>query len=102
MFGPLRVAETGYAPRLCGCLCPGMLLPAGRNFAVTALIEQITDTGAGTHQPAGGQTRYLQTPRRGQHRPKHLQNPSQRPYPARLTTGQEPKLRGLGTNLDFS
>ncbi|MGY2093480.1 transposase domain-containing protein [Nocardia gipuzkoensis] len=28
VFGPLRVAETAYAPRLCGCLRPGMLLLA--------------------------------------------------------------------------
>ncbi|WP_433621300.1 IS4 family transposase [Nocardia sp. CA-120079] len=46
VFGPLRVAETAYAPRLFGCLRPGMLLLADRNFAVTALIEQITGTGA--------------------------------------------------------
>jgi len=46
VFGPLRIAETAYAPQLLGCLRPGMLLLADRNFAVTALIEQITDTGA--------------------------------------------------------
>ncbi|MBF6303124.1 IS4 family transposase, partial [Nocardia amamiensis] len=46
VFGPLRTAETAYAPRLSGCLRPGMLLLADRNFAVTALIEQITGTGA--------------------------------------------------------
>ncbi|WP_433566752.1 IS4 family transposase [Nocardia sp. CA-151230] len=46
VFGPLRMAETAYAPRLLGCLRPGMLLLADRNFAVTALIEQITGTGA--------------------------------------------------------
>ncbi|MEV6259144.1 IS4 family transposase [Nocardia sp. NPDC051911] len=46
VFGPFRVAETAYAPRLSGCLKPGMLLLADRNFTVTALIEQITGTGA--------------------------------------------------------
>ena len=46
VFGSLRVAETAYAPRLFGCLRPGRLLLADRNFAVTALIEQITCTGA--------------------------------------------------------
>ncbi|WP_280466429.1 hypothetical protein [Nocardia brasiliensis] len=28
VFGPLRIAETAYAPRLLGCLRPGMLLLA--------------------------------------------------------------------------
>ncbi len=46
VFGPLRTAETAFAPQLCRCLQPGMLLLADRNFAVTALIEQITGTGA--------------------------------------------------------
>jgi hypothetical protein len=46
VFGPLRVSETAYAPILLGCLRPGMLLLADRNFAVTALIEQITGSGA--------------------------------------------------------
>ncbi|WP_331758251.1 IS4 family transposase (plasmid) [Nocardia sp. NBC_01377] len=46
VFGPLRIAETAYAPRFLGCLRPGMLLLADRNFAVTALIERISDTGA--------------------------------------------------------
>lgn len=46
VFGPFRVAETAYAPELSGCLKRGMLLLADRNFAVTALIEQITGTGA--------------------------------------------------------
>ncbi|MGY2093349.1 IS4 family transposase [Nocardia gipuzkoensis] len=46
VFGSYLVGETNYAPNLFGCLKPGMLLLADSNFAVTALIEQITDTGA--------------------------------------------------------
>ncbi|MEC4765712.1 IS4 family transposase [Mycobacterium sherrisii] len=41
VFGAYRVGETTYAPQLLGCLKPGMLLLADRNFAVTALVEQI-------------------------------------------------------------
>jgi hypothetical protein len=46
VFGPIGVGETSYAPRLFGCLRPGMLLLADRNFAVKDLVEQITATGA--------------------------------------------------------
>ncbi|WP_067480851.1 IS4 family transposase [Nocardia amamiensis] len=46
VFGTDKIAEITYAPRLLGCLMPGMLLLADRNFAVTALIEQISGTGA--------------------------------------------------------
>jgi hypothetical protein len=46
VFGPYRVGETTYAPRLLGCLRPGMLLLADRNFAVTTLIEQIAAANA--------------------------------------------------------
>jgi hypothetical protein len=47
VFGPMSLGETSYAPRLIGCLRPGMLLLADRNFAVTTLIAQIHATGAG-------------------------------------------------------
>jgi hypothetical protein len=47
VFGPCHVGETTYAPRLVGCLRPGMLLLADRNFAVTDLIEAVAATGAG-------------------------------------------------------
>lgn len=47
VFGPYGVGETTYAPRLLGCLKPGMLLLADRNFAVKDLIGQIAATGAG-------------------------------------------------------
>lgn len=46
VFGPISVGETSYAPRLVGCLRPGMLLLADRNFAVRDLIAQIAVTGA--------------------------------------------------------
>ena len=46
VFGPIGVGETRYAPRLFGCLRPGMLLLADRNFAVKDLIEQIHTAGA--------------------------------------------------------
>lgn len=46
VFGPVSVGETSYAPKLLGCLRPGMLLLADRNFAVQALIEQIAGDGA--------------------------------------------------------
>lgn len=42
VFGPYTIGETTYAPTLLGCLRPGMLLLADRNFAVTTLIEQIS------------------------------------------------------------
>jgi hypothetical protein len=47
VFGPIHIGETNYAPRLLGCLRPGMLLLADRNFAVADLAAQITATGAG-------------------------------------------------------
>jgi hypothetical protein len=46
VFGSYHVGETTYAPRLLGCLGPGMLLLADRNFAVATLIEQIVTTQA--------------------------------------------------------
>lgn len=46
VFGPYRVGETTYAPTLLRCLRSGMLLLADRNFAVTALVEQIATTKA--------------------------------------------------------
>lgn len=46
VFGPYRVGETTYAPKLLECLRPGMLLLADRNFAVTTLIEQIVGSHA--------------------------------------------------------
>ena len=46
VFGPISIGETSYAPRLFGCLRPGMLLLADRNFAVRDLIKQINTTGA--------------------------------------------------------
>ena len=44
--GSWRVGETSMAPRLFGCLRPGMLLLADRNFAVADLITRIASTGA--------------------------------------------------------
>jgi hypothetical protein len=41
VFGPYRIGETSYAPELLRCLKPHMLLLADRNFAATALVEQI-------------------------------------------------------------
>lgn len=41
VFGTYRVGEISYAPALLRCVKPGMLLLADRNFAVTALVEQI-------------------------------------------------------------
>jgi Insertion element 4 transposase N-terminal/Transposase DDE domain len=46
VFGPYRVGETSYAPRLLRCLRPGMLVLADRNFAAATLIEQIAATKA--------------------------------------------------------
>lgn len=46
VFGPHNIGETTYAPQLLRCLRPGMLLLADRNFAVTALIEQIAAADA--------------------------------------------------------
>lgn len=45
-FGPISIGETSQAPRLLGCLRPGMLLLADRNFAAAGVITAITDTGA--------------------------------------------------------
>lgn len=45
-FGSYRVGETTYAPRLAGCLRPGMVLLGDRNFAAAALLEQLAATGA--------------------------------------------------------
>jgi transposase IS4-like protein/DDE family transposase len=46
VFGPLGVGETSMAPGLFGCLRPGMLLLADRNFAVADLVGRIGATGA--------------------------------------------------------
>ena len=46
VFGSYRVGETTYAPHLLGSLKPGMVLLGDRNFAATALIEQVAATGA--------------------------------------------------------
>lgn len=46
VFGSYLVGETTYAPRLAGCLRPGMILLGDRNFAATALLEQFAATGA--------------------------------------------------------
>jgi len=46
VFGPISSGETSQAPRLLGCLRPGMLLLADRNFAAAGVITAITDTGA--------------------------------------------------------
>ncbi|MDZ7883916.1 MAG: IS4 family transposase [Mycobacterium sp.] len=46
VFGSYRIGETTYAPKLLQCLKPDMVLLADRNFAVTALIEQIADAPA--------------------------------------------------------
>jgi hypothetical protein len=45
-FGPFKTGETSYAPRLFGCLRPGMVLLADRMFAVKGLVTQISVTGA--------------------------------------------------------
>jgi hypothetical protein len=45
-FGSWRVGETSMAPRLSGCLRPGMLLLADRNFAAADLITRFASTGA--------------------------------------------------------
>ncbi|WP_273590941.1 IS4 family transposase [Mycobacterium marinum] len=41
VFGAYGIGETTYAPTLLRCLKPDILLLADRNFAVTALVEQI-------------------------------------------------------------
>jgi hypothetical protein len=45
-FGSWRIGETTMAPCLFGCLRPGMLLLADRNFAVADLITRISHAGA--------------------------------------------------------
>ena len=44
-FGPLKKGKTRYAPDLFGCLRPGMVLLADRNFAVKDLVTEIAETG---------------------------------------------------------
>lgn len=46
VFGSTLIGETTYAPRLFGCLRPGMLLLADRTFAAQNIIAGIADTGA--------------------------------------------------------
>lgn len=46
VFGAYQVGETTWAPTLLQCLKPGMLLLGDRNFAVTALVEQIASARA--------------------------------------------------------
>lgn len=46
VFGPFRMGETSLAPGVFGCLRPGMVLLADRNFAVRDLVTQIAATGA--------------------------------------------------------
>ncbi|MFD8724679.1 transposase [Streptomyces sp. NPDC059629] len=46
VFGPTVNGETSYAPRLVRSLHEGMIVLLDRNFAVQALAESITRTGA--------------------------------------------------------
>ncbi|MGW5125744.1 transposase [Streptomyces sp. NPDC004069] len=46
VFGPTTNGETSYAPRLVRSLREGMIVLLDRNFAVQALAEAITRTGA--------------------------------------------------------
>src|ERR1700754_5217370 len=46
VFGPHRIGETTYSPTLLRSLRSCILLLSDRNFAVTALIEQIATTHA--------------------------------------------------------
>jgi hypothetical protein len=46
VFGPYASGELAYAPALTGCLRPGMLVLADRNFAVADLIGKIAATGS--------------------------------------------------------
>jgi hypothetical protein len=46
VFGPTTDGETAYAPRLFRSLHEGMIVLLDRNFAVQALVEAITRTGA--------------------------------------------------------
>jgi hypothetical protein len=45
-FGATSVGETSYAPALLGALRRGMIVLGDRNFAASALITAIADTGA--------------------------------------------------------
>ncbi|WP_405861931.1 IS4 family transposase [Streptomyces sp. NBC_00090] len=46
VFGPTANGETSYAPSLVRSLREGMIVLLDRNFAVQALVEAITGTGA--------------------------------------------------------
>lgn len=46
VFGPTTNGETFYAPSLVRSLREGMIVLLDRNFAVQALVEAITETGA--------------------------------------------------------
>ena len=46
VFGPYRTGELSFVPSLLGCLRPGMLLLADRNFAVRDLIADLAGSGA--------------------------------------------------------
>jgi Insertion element 4 transposase N-terminal/Transposase DDE domain len=46
VFGPYRTGQTSSVPRLLGCLRPGMLLLADRNFTGADLVASIAATGA--------------------------------------------------------
>jgi hypothetical protein len=46
VFGPTAEGETAYAPRLFRSLHEGMIVLLDRNFAVQALVEAVTRTGA--------------------------------------------------------
>jgi hypothetical protein len=46
VFGPCSQGETTYAPRLAGCLRPGMLLLADRGLATKELFGAVTAAGA--------------------------------------------------------
>lgn len=46
VFGPDSSGETTYAPKLFGCLRPGMLLLADRGFDAAKIISGAAETGA--------------------------------------------------------
>ncbi|MEV5937111.1 IS4 family transposase [Streptomyces sp. NPDC093250] len=46
VFGPTAKGETSYAPSLVRSLREGMIVLLDRNFAVQALVEAVTGTGA--------------------------------------------------------
>jgi hypothetical protein len=46
VFGPARIGETSYAPRLVRSLREDMIILLDRNFAVQALIEAVASKGA--------------------------------------------------------